>query len=164
MTANIGKVRRHMNPIMLVLTSLIIISSVACEQVNQSGANEPRQAQPGAELSEPTITAGPTAKSGDDWQVISSDSLNLTVTAPGAQSVKILYRPTFAEDRHIELRTLTHAANANGGTFSTQLKVPSDFAGDVWAEAFYPNGERKEAKPIALTAESVPSSVAGETT
>jgi hypothetical protein len=35
------------------------------------------------------------------------------------------------------------------------LKTPSDFAGEVWAEASYPKGNRKETKPISLTVESI---------
>ena len=69
--------------------------------------------------------------------------------------MKILYRPAFAEGRHIELKKLTSPSDASAGKFSTQMKVPSDFAGDVWAEAVYAHGEKKQAKPISLTAESV---------
>src|SRR6185503_18801788 len=37
--------------------------------------------------------------------------------------------------------------------FSAQVKIVPDFAGDVWAEVSYPNGTKKETKPISLTAE-----------
>jgi lipoprotein-anchoring transpeptidase ErfK/SrfK len=76
--------------------------------------------------------------------------------------VKILYRPAFAEGRHVELKTLNAPADSAAGKFSTQLKVPSDFAGDVWAEAHYRDGSKKETKPISLTVESIsPDELAG---
>jgi lipoprotein-anchoring transpeptidase ErfK/SrfK len=79
----------------------------------------------------------------------------LSVTAPGAQSVKILYRPAFTEGRHVELKKLNTPTDAASGKFSSQLKVPSDFAGDVWAEVAYRDGGKKETKPISLTVESI---------
>jgi hypothetical protein len=40
--------------------------------------------------------------------------------------------------------------------------VPSDFAGDVWGEAHYRDGSKKETKPISLTVESIsPDELAG---
>lgn len=116
-------------------------------------AASPAPARP----SEPTIEASPVTKGADQWQVVSGDNVNLNVTAPGAQSVKILYRPAITEDRHVELKKINSPADVAAGTFSTQIKLPNDFAGDVWAEAFYPNGEKQEAKPISLTVETMPS-------
>src|SRR5437763_6746026 len=107
------------------------------------------------EISEPTIEATPTSKADDQWQVVSSHNITLNVAAPDAQSVKILYRPAFAEGRHVELKRLNAPTDSAAGKFSTQFKVPSDFAGDVWAEAYYRNGSKKETKPISLTVESI---------
>src|SRR5437763_743452 len=107
------------------------------------------------EISEPTIEATPTSKADDQWQVVSSHNITLNVAAPDAQSVKILYRPAFAEGRHVELKRLSAPTDSAAGKFSTQFKVPSDFAGDVWAEAYYRNGSKKETKPISLTVESI---------
>src|SRR5262249_49075315 len=95
------------------------------------------------------------SKTDDQWQVISSDNITLSVTAPGAQSAKILYRPAFTEGRYVELKKLNAPTDADSGKFSSQLKVPTDFAGDVWAEVSYRNGTKKETKPISLTVESI---------
>jgi lipoprotein-anchoring transpeptidase ErfK/SrfK len=108
-----------------------------------------------SENTEPTIDASPTSKSDEQWQVVTGDTITLTVTAPGARSVKILYRPAFAEGRHVELKNLSSPTEPSSGKFTTQLKTPSDFAGEVWAEAAYPKGDRKETKPISLTVESI---------
>src|SRR5262249_35205874 len=54
----------------------------------------------------------------------------------------------------VSLKTLNSPTDKASGKFSAELKPPADFAGDVWAEAFYPDGSRKETRPIALTTES----------
>ena len=139
---------------LLFLIGLLALVSWACEPVNQSAENKGRKPDQTSEITEPTIEASPTSPSDDQWQKITSDTFTLTVTAPRAQSVKILYRPAFAEGRHVELKKITSPAGPDG-KFTTQLKVPSDFAGDVWAEAYYANRDKKESKPISLTIESI---------
>src|ERR1041385_7062444 len=144
----------------LVLSILLAIGLSSC-QVNTpvTERSDNRQAK---ESGEPTIEATPISKSDDQWQVVSSDRITLNVTAPDAQSVKILYRPAFAEGRHVELKTLNVPTDSAAGRFSTQFKVPSDFAGDVWGEAHYRDGSKKETKPISLTVESIsPDELAG---
>ena len=144
----------------LVLSILLAILLSSC-QVN-SPVKERSDNRQAKEISEPTIEATPTSKADDQWQVVSSDRITLNVTAPEAQSVKILYRPAFAEGRHVELKTLNAPADSAAGKFSTQFKVPSDFAGDVWGEAHYRDGSKKETKPISLTVESIsPDELAG---
>ncbi len=110
--------------------------------------------QKAKEVSEPTIEASPTTKGDDQWQVISADKLKLKVNAPGAQAVKILYRPAFAEGQHVELKKIT-GSTGGAGEFSAELKVPSDFAGEVWAEVSYRDGGKKETRPISLTVDSL---------
>ena len=136
------------------LIGLFALLSWACEPVNQSAENKGRKPDQISEKAEPTIEASPTSTGDDQWQKITSDTATLTVTAPGAQSVKILYRPAFAEGRHVELKKINSPAGSEG-KFTTQFKVPSDFAGDVWAEAYYANRDKKESKPISLTVESI---------
>ncbi len=137
----------------LVLSILFASLMVSCQVSNGPNENLPANRQT-VTANEPTIEATPTSKSDDQWQVISSDNVTLNVTAPGAKSIKILYRPAFAEDRHLVLKQLTQPSTADG-KFSTQFKVPSDFAGDVWAEVSYRDGDKKETKPISLTIESI---------
>lgn len=137
--------------ILLLLGTLFL---TACKSGDMLRDNEGKGTAQ-SEQSEPTIEAAPTSKADEQWQVISSDRVTLNVTAPGAQSVKILYRPAFAEGRHVVLKKLSAPKDSASGKFETQLKVPSDFAGDVWAEAYYRNGSKKETKPISLTVESI---------
>src|SRR5437588_12177449 len=147
-----------LHSIIVILAIAIAVSFGACEQANQPNGNRPQRGVQNTELAEPIFEASPTSKGSEEWQVISSDTATFTVTAPGARLVKILYRPAFAEGRHVELKKLTSPSDSVGEKFSTKLKVPSDFAGDVWAEASYAKGEKKETKPMALTAETVPAS------
>lgn len=144
---------------LLLVALLFIALSLACEQANLPAENRGERPTT-SENAEPVIEANPTSKSDEQWQVISTDTVTFSVTAPGAQAVKILYRPAFAEGRHVELKNLTSPAEP--GKFTTQLKVPSDFAGDVWAEASYPKGDKKETKPISLTVESISPSELGD--
>ncbi len=136
----------------LILSILFTGLLASCQVSNDPIGNQPANRGATAAI-EPTIEATPVSKSDDQWQVITSDQVTLSVTAPGAQSVKILYRPAFAEDRHVVLKQL--AQSSADGKFSTQFKVPSDFAGDVWAEVSYREGNKKETKPISLTVESI---------
>lgn len=130
----------------------VAMALVACKKASDSTSEKPN-AQPTP--SEPTIEASPTTKVGEQWQVIASDNVTFTVTAPGAKSVKLLYRPAFAEGRHVELKKAVSASQADAGKFTTQVKVPVDFAGEVWAEILHPNGEKKQTKPISLTIEDI---------
>ena len=131
---------------------VVAMALLGCQKASYPTSEKPN-AQP--TQSEPTIEASPTAKADEQWQVITSNNVTLTVTAPGAKSVKLLYRPAFAEGRHVELKKAVLASQSDGGKFTTQMKVPVDFAGDVWAEALYPNGEKKLTKPISLTIEDI---------
>lgn len=154
---NKGEVLRRQHLWLAVLWC--VLASVACEQVAtppqpSSEKTAETNANSGPTNTEPTIEASPTSKSDDEWQVVSSDTVNFAVTAPQAQSVRILYRPAFSEERHVVLKNVTSPAG-QGGKFTTQLKVPSDFAGEVWAEVSYPTGEKKQTKPISLTVESI---------
>src|SRR5437764_5506811 len=141
------------NRMKLILSMLLAILLVSC-QVNSRVTQRSDNRRP-KEISEPTIEATPTSKADDQWQVVSSTNITLNVTAPDAQSVKILYRPAFAEGRRVELKRLSAPTDSAAGKFSTQFKVPSDFAGDVWTEAYDRNGSKKETKPISLTVESI---------
>ncbi|MBI3951267.1 MAG: L,D-transpeptidase [Acidobacteria bacterium] len=106
-------------------------------------------------IQEPTLDVAPLAPDSGPWKIATANTITFTVTAPNAERVKILYRPVIAAGRHIELKTLTTPADRASGKFSTRLKAGADFAGDIWAEVFYPGGIKKETEPIALTTESV---------
>lgn len=134
---------------------LLAAALLACEPANRSGNTSAPNSNSASASAEPTIEASPISKTDDQWQVISANNITLSVTAPDAQSVKILYRPAFTEGRHVELKKLNAPADAASGKFSSQLKVPTDFAGEVWAEVSYRDGSKKETKPISLTVETI---------
>lgn len=136
---------------LIVAIAVVATAFPACKKASYSTSEKP-SGQP--TQSEPTIEASPTRKVDEQWQVITSDNVTLTVTAPGAKSIKLLYRPAFAEGRHVELKKTVSAAQADG-KFTAQVKAPVDFAGQVWAELLYPNGEKKQTKPISLTIEDI---------
>jgi lipoprotein-anchoring transpeptidase ErfK/SrfK len=160
-TAPIGYVltskRTHWNlaPRWLALSLIAAFFAIAsgCREVSNSNNTSRNENGSTATANEPTIEASPVSKTDDQWQVISADKMTLSVTALDAQSVKILYRPAFTEGRHVVLKTLN--GPGDGGKFTAQIKVPSDFAGDVWAEVSYRDGSKKETKPISLTVESI---------
>src|ERR1043165_3949381 len=145
-----------------VMAMAMLVWLSACEPANRSGNGNSANSHATSAAAEPTIEASPVSKTDDQWQVISADNITLSVTAPGAQLVKILYRPAFTEGKHIELRKLNVPTDTASGKFSSQIKVPADFAGEVWAEVSYHDGAKKETKPISLTVESIsPDELAG---
>jgi hypothetical protein len=113
----------------------------------------PAPPTPKASDVKPTIAASPVVEGEGGWLVAGADSLMLTVTAPGAKEVAVLYRPVVADeqDGYVQLRKLTEPAENEGGKFRTDLRPPEDFAGEVWAEVSYPDGARKQTERIALT-------------
>jgi lipoprotein-anchoring transpeptidase ErfK/SrfK len=137
---------------MLIFVTLVIgVSLCACK----------RNAPP-TDPQEPVLEASPTEPGEGQWQVATADKLNLKVTAPGARSVKFLYRPIVAEGRHIVLKTLNQPAEPGTQDFSTEVKVAPDFAGHVWAEIAYPDGTKRKTEPRALTAEANLNAQAGQ--
>jgi lipoprotein-anchoring transpeptidase ErfK/SrfK len=130
---------------------LVAISATAC------GRADKPQAPQG-----PTIEASPVQQREGQWTIVSSDLLSLTVTAQGAQRVRLLYRPVAAEGRQAVLKTITSPADPASGKFSAELKPGPDFAGHVWAEIFYPDKTKKKTEPLALAAEAVLSPQSGQ--
>src|SRR5205085_2263272 len=63
----------------------------------------------------------------------------------------ILYRPIDAGDRVVSMKKSPAAADNASGTFTTQIKMTPDFAGEVWAEVTYGDGSKKQTKPIQLS-------------
>src|SRR6059058_3106992 len=95
----------------LTLTAVTVLC--ACVSTDKSPDNAKEKSAPGSEQKELTIEAAPVTKGDDQWQVITGNSATLTVTAPGAQSVKVLYRPAFAEGRHVELKKIASPSDAS---------------------------------------------------
>ena len=126
---------------------LVAVFIAACQSVSQntgqSGANSPL-----------AIDAAPVQQGEGSWKIASADTVTLTVSAPGAQSARILYRPIVETNRHILLKTINSPADSRTGRFSSEVKLVPDFAGEVWAEISYPDGTKKETEPIELAAQS----------
>ncbi|HEX7316951.1 MAG TPA: L,D-transpeptidase [Pyrinomonadaceae bacterium] len=139
---------------LVVLTLLVWAGGcVVKERKVELQGSTPAPPTPAASDVKPTIAASPVGEGEGGWQIASGDSVTLTVTALGAKEVSVLYRPVVADeqDGYVQLRKLTELAEDAGGKFQTVLHPPEDFAGEVWAQAVYPDGARKQTEQIALT-------------
>jgi len=127
--------------------TLISVLIAACQTVSQSTST------PGAG---PTlvIEASPVQSGEGSWKIATADTVTLTVSAPGAQSVRFLYRPLIETDRHILLKTIKAPSDSQTGKFSSSVKLVPDFAGEVWAEVAFTDGTKRESEPIELAAQS----------
>src|SRR5215471_16936492 len=101
----------------------------------------------------PVIEASPVQQGENSWKIATADTVTLTVLAPSAKSVKIMYRPIVETDRHVVLKTINSPVNGQSGKFTTSIKLVKDFAGEVWAEVTLADGTRKETDPIDLAAQ-----------
>jgi lipoprotein-anchoring transpeptidase ErfK/SrfK len=115
-----------------------------------TNGNQPANTNQPVADQKPSIEVSPTKDDAGNWKVADADTVTVAVSAPGAEMVKLLYRPTFADENEYARLKSVRAADKATGKFTTDLKLPSDFAGDVWAEASYANGQTKESDPIAL--------------
>ena len=137
--------------LLLIVAIFISISVFACKQADKPGGPQG-----------PTLEANPIAQGEGQWKIATAPTVNLSVMAPGAQTVRILYRPVVAEGRHLILKTLTETIDPARGNFSTELKAAPDFAGHLWAEISYPDGKKKKTEAIALTTEAILSPQPGQ--
>jgi lipoprotein-anchoring transpeptidase ErfK/SrfK len=103
-----------------------------------------------AHTREPKLEVAPLEEGRGQWKIAASDKVTVSVSAPGAERVRILDRPEGAEGQ-VELATLTAPSDRAGAQFSTELDAPPDFAGAVSAEVTYPGGATKETEPIPVT-------------
>jgi hypothetical protein len=101
--------------------------------------------------SEPRLEITPLAQSGAGWMIVTSEKAAVTVTAPGAQLVKIIYQPIAPDGYPVELRTID--APDVGERFLTEIDAGARFSGHVWAQIFYPDGKRKVTAPLKLAFE-----------
>lgn len=102
-----------------------------------------------SQSNEPVIDVSPVHQGDGSWKIADADSVNFTVRAPEAKSIRLLYRPVVETDRHIVLKTIKAPQK---GAFTASVKLVADFAGDVWAEASYADGSTKETAPLQLGA------------
>lgn len=140
----------HPRVISLLVVMLLAVSVHVCRIMDRA-----------EDSPEPWIKAAPLGQSAGQWTLIAADTVKFTVTAPGAEKVKLLYKPVAAVGGHAELKTL--AAPAKGrGEFLLEWRPGPDFVGDVWAEAYYLGGVVKKTEPFPLATEEAISSLAGE--
>ena len=130
------------------VATLVAVFMSACQTASQNTGPSPQ-----ATTAQMGIDAAPVQQGENAWKIATADTVTLTVSAPGAQSVRIMYRPIVETDRHILLKTI-NAADGRSGNFLATVKLVPDFAGDVWAEGSYPDGTKKETAPIELAAQS----------
>ncbi|MCI0389741.1 MAG: L,D-transpeptidase [Acidobacteria bacterium] len=131
----------------MALSLVIVIHT--CKQMRE-GADSTSKRQ----VLAPQIEISPLEQGRGQWKIATSDSITVTVTAPGAERVRIQCRPEWIEGDYLEFRTLAAAVDRAGGRYVARLNLAPDFAGDVWAEASYPDGTKKRTEAIALTAET----------
>lgn len=133
-----------------VVAILIPVSVIACREADRS-----------RDFGEPTIEVAPLGRDAGQWKLVAAEQVTVTVTAPGAESVKVLYKPVVAVRRHVEVTQLSAPAGSNG-RFSTTFRAGPDFIGEVWAQVHYPDGTNKVTKPLSLAAEAAISEEAGD--
>jgi lipoprotein-anchoring transpeptidase ErfK/SrfK len=138
----------------VIAALLIQACGPAPSTLNQNSNQNSNQTAQSTDRQEPTIEATPVKQGESNWLVASNDTATLNVTAPGAKSIRILYRPMDAGDRVVALKKNPAAADNANGRFNTQIKIVPDFAGDVWAEITYADGSKKTTKPISLASEA----------
>jgi lipoprotein-anchoring transpeptidase ErfK/SrfK len=139
--------------IAFIATLIAALLLQACAPVT-TNSNQTAQSTQSTNKQEPVIEASLVKQGESNWQIASGDTITLNITAPGAKSVRILYRPVDAGDRVVALKKNATAADSASGRFTTQIKMVPDFAGNVWAEAVYADGSKQETKPILLASEA----------
>lgn len=130
----------------LAVLILAVGLNTACETASQNTGNQ---------AVKPVVLEATPIRDGEgSWKIATDNTVTLSVSAPGAQSVRILYRPIVETDRHVLLKTIKSPTDKQSGKFSVPLKLVQDFAGDIWAEVIYPDGNKRTTEPIELAAQT----------
>ncbi|MDI1241453.1 MAG: L,D-transpeptidase [bacterium] len=124
--------------------SLLIFTASACGPLS-SDSNPAVSTQSEAP---PSIKASPVSAGEDNYKIVTGDEFKLTVIAPNAAEVQLFYQPATEVDRALKLKTL--GGTGTNGEFVTDVKIPADFNGEVWAQVKYQNGENKETEHLLL--------------
>lgn len=142
----------------LALATALTVMGSACARADKSAGGTEDTANrsarpPDAATRQPTIEASPVSEGEGGWKVAAGDQVTFTVGAPGAKEVKLLYRPVISNDRFVELGTAAQPTGQGSGTFQARIRIPEDFAGEVWARATYPGGA-KQTETINITTQT----------
>src|SRR5581483_6412452 len=147
-----GGMRMVYSPKKIVAFIAVVVAAFSVQACGPVPNNSNQSAQATAiGKQEPAIEATPVKQGENNWLVAGGDSVTLNVTALGAKSARILYRPIDAGDRVVALKKSPVVADSANGTFTTQIKMSPDFAGEVWAEVAYADGSKKQTKSIQLS-------------
>jgi hypothetical protein len=139
MNLNFAELMQRLAAVGAVLS--LIVASSACKRASVRKG----------EFSSPLIAISPLEQGRGQWKVADVTDVTVTVTAPGAERVRILSRPEVVEGDYLEHQSLALPVVRAQGGFVTPLKLAPDFAGEMWAEAYYPDGSIRQTETIALT-------------
>ncbi|MGH9766211.1 MAG: L,D-transpeptidase [Blastocatellia bacterium] len=124
-----------------------VIVAHTCKQIREgAGSTIERQ------VLAPLIEISPLEQGREQWKIATADAITVTVIAPGAEQARIQCRPEGIEEGYLEFQTPAAPVDHTRGSFAARLNLATDFAGDVWAEASYPDGSKKRTETVALTA------------
>jgi len=113
-----------------------------------SGAVAIAVAEDGGGPAKPTLRVEPEGEELGRWRLLDADRVKLFVTAPGAERVRLVYRPFEAVERPVVLTTIDAPTEEE---IAIEWDTGTDLAGDVWAEVGYPGGgeEKTDVLPLA---------------
>ncbi|MEO8072584.1 MAG: L,D-transpeptidase, partial [Acidobacteriota bacterium] len=144
---------KHKIYIWLGLLSVVLLVG-ACQPPGNmtaiNGANTNAASNTAETAGQSLIKAAPVEKGENGYQFITGDDFKLTVHAPDASEVTVLYQPVTASDRALKLQTLDAPTDAANNNYVADVKVPEDFNGDVWAQIKYKNGDLKETEHLLM--------------
>jgi hypothetical protein len=98
----------------------------------------------------PRLEVTPLVQLRGQWKIVAAERVTLSVLAPEALKVRILDRPE-GVDEEVVIAMLTSPRDPATGKFAIELNVPSDFAGELWAEATYPDNTIRMTDSIPIT-------------
>jgi lipoprotein-anchoring transpeptidase ErfK/SrfK len=135
----------------LILSALLVAGSItSCKKADKEIQHDSAIQKE----NKPILEATPLKQSNGSWMVAASETLKFKITAPEANAVELLYRPASGSEDYFILKKISAPDHFNPGIFSTEVKLPPDFSGEVWAKATYADGGVIESTPMALASGS----------
>src|SRR5262245_17988008 len=154
--AQSGPTLHEGEPMKKIVTTGMVLSLILAAHIY-------KQIREGAESTgerRPLIEIAPLEQGSGQWKIAAADEVTVAVTAPGAEHIQILGRPVCVEEDYLELRTLATPVDRAKGRFVTRLDLSPDFACQVWAEASYHDGAKKQTEKIPLTVNTASAGIA----
>lgn len=142
--------------IWLLLIAAAVLTG-GCSLINNSTNNtgaENSAINSQAENLTSTLEISPVAGVSDNYRIIKAGTVRLTVTTDAtAQETQIFYQPVTSAERTLKLKTLI-PSEQNNRVFQSEMKVPVDLNGEMWAEIRYSTGEVKETPRVLVASDS----------